>query len=179
MATRVNLNITFGSKEDILYQSDNLLSSVDDNDYDDLEESTEVPRDSSNRVFQSSKTKINALVWFVRILLMASGLTCLVLSKITVIKIIAELHILGKYNDTPKSSELLDKSLNPALAANLYWMLFFIVMIPNLISWIRTVLSGLLSKSPRRPWPKCTALFGVSFKMIINFINDSFIICSV
>lgn len=181
MAIRADLSVRFqNNNEEILYQSDALLSSVDDVEYDDLEES-DAPKDPSKRVFWSSKTNINALVWFVRIFLVASVLTCLVLSKLTIIKILAELHILGDYNDSCKQSDqpnqqpFNDPVQARHLAANLYWMLFFIVMVPNLISWIRTVLSGLLSKSPRRPWPKFTALLGVSFKMIIILISVTII----
>ena len=115
-------------------------------------------RSGKKTIFSSSESSIKALVWFVKLLLVAACLTCLVLSKLTLIKIMADLHNLGTYNGSAGSSS---SSVEKQQAASLYWMLFFIVMAPNLISWIRTVLNGLLSKSPRRPWPKCSALLGV------------------
>ena len=119
------------------------------------------------RIFQSEKRTVKIVVWFVRVLLFGGVLTCLVLSKLTIIKIIAELHLLSNFSiqylpdDSPKHSSLIR-------AANLYWMLFFIVMIPNLIAWIRAIFNGLLTKSSSYPWPKRSAILGVSKLSVYN-----------
>ena len=137
---------------------------------DDEEDESETESSSSTRtqdqVFQSKKTTIKIIVWFVKLLLFGVVLTCLVLSKLTIIKIIADLHVLSNFSmyivsdDNSTRSSTSGNSL--IRAANLYWMLFFIVMIPNLIAWIRAIFNGLLTKSPSHPWPKRSAIFGVS-----------------
>lgn len=166
MAARADSRVTFQGEAEIVPQReyyDPLSSgSYDDCDSDDSD-SVEYDGDRSKRkIFRSSERSIKALVWFVRLILMASCLACLVLSKLTLIKIVADLHNLGPYNGSSGSTGSSPASnVEKQQAASLYWMLFFIVMAPNLISWIRTVLNGLLSKSPRRPWPKCSALLGV------------------
>ena len=119
------------------------------------------------RVFQSKKSTIIALVWFVKLLLFGGVLTCLVLSKLTIIKIITDLHILTNIS-IHKVSDDHDTGKSLTHAANLYWMLFFIVMIPNLIAWIRATLSGLLRKSSSHPWPKWSAFLGVSKDMYLH-----------
>ena len=119
------------------------------------------------QVFQSKKSTIVALVWFVKFIIFGGVLTCLVLSKLTLIKIITELHVLSNFSIHQFTDDYdADKSLTRA--ANLYWMLFFIVMIPNLIAWIRVTLSGLLKKSSSHPWPKWSALLGVSKDMYFH-----------
>ena len=110
------------------------------------------------RIFQSKKFTVKIVVWFVKLLLFGVVLTCLVLSKLTIVKIIADLHILSNFSMYNSSTS--DNSLTRA--ANLYWMLFFIVMIPNLIAWIRAIFNGLLTKSLSHPWPKRSAMLGVS-----------------
>ena len=122
------------------------------------------------RIFQSEKSTVKIVVWFVKLLLFGVVLTCLVLSKLTIIKIIAELHLLSNFSvhylpdDSSQHSSL-------TRAANLYWMLFFIVMIPNLIAWIRAIFNGLLTKSPSHPWPKRSAMLGVSELSVYNIFN--------
>ena len=141
-----------------------------DVNYADEEDESETESSSSTRtqdqVFQSKKTTIKIIVWFVKLLLFGVVLSCLVLSKLTIIKIIADLHVLSNFSmyivsdDNSTRSSTSGNSL--IRAANLYWMLFFIVMIPNLIAWIRAIFNGLLTKSPSHPWPKRSAIFGVS-----------------
>lgn len=109
-------------------------------------------------IFQSNKCTIKIISWLVKLLLFGGVLTCLVLSKLTFIKIIAELRVLSNFSNSTSSTS--NNSL--IRAANLYWMLFFIVMIPNLIAWIRAIFNGLLTKSPSHPWPKRSAVLGVS-----------------
>ena len=118
-------------------------------------------------VFQSKKSTIIALVWFVKLLLFGSVLTCLVLSKLTIIKIITDLHILRNISIHQFANDH-DTGKSLSRAANLYWMLFFIVMIPNLIAWIRATLNGLLRKSSSHPWPKWSAFLGVSKDMYFH-----------
>ena len=112
-------------------------------------------------VFQSKKGTIRVLVWFVKFLLFGGVLTCLVFSKLTIIKIISELHLLSNFS-IHHFGDNFDTNKSLTCAANLYWMLLFIVMIPNLIAWIRATLSGLLKKSSSHPWPKWSAILGVS-----------------
>ena len=129
------------------------------------ENGTSSPQDQ--RIFQSGKRTVKVVVWFVKLLLFGVVLTCLVLSKLTIIKIIAELHLLSNFsiNYLPDDSS---KHSSLKHAANLYWMLFFIVVIPNLIAWIRAIFNGLLTKSPSHPWPKRSAMLGVSELSLYN-----------
>ena len=142
---------------------------IGDVNFTDLEESESETASSSStstqdQVFQSKKTTVKIIVWFVRLLLFCIVLLCLVLSKLTIVKIIADLHVLSNFSmyivpDNSTSSTSNDSLIR---AANLYWMLFFIVMIPNFIAWIRAIFNGLLTKSPSYPWPKRSAMLGVS-----------------
>ena len=133
----------------------NFLPRIEDND-DEIASSKQ-----HKQVFQSKKSTIVAIVWFVKFIIFGGVLTSLVLSKLTIIKIITELHVLSNFSIHQLIDDYdTDKSLTRA--ANLYWMLFFIVMIPNLIAWVRATFSGLLKKSSSHPWPKWSALLGVS-----------------
>lgn len=128
----------------------------------------------SQQIFQSSRAKVKTLVWVVKLLLFGSVLACLVLSKITLIKIFAELHLLSNFSNSNFSHPGYSQEQD---ASNLYWMLFFIVLVPNIVSWFRSLLSGLLSKSPHRPWPKCSAIFGVSRQLLAR-ITTQYAVCS-
>ena len=115
-------------------------------------------------IFQYDKSTVKIIVWFVKLLLFCGILTCLVLSKLTILKIFADLYVLSNFSIyiVPENSTNSTSDTSLTRAANLYWMLFFIIMIPNLIAWIRAILNGLLTKSPSHPWPKKSAVLIVS-----------------
>ena len=150
----------------ITYQQSVRDETANSTDHEDTEENGTSPLQDQH-IFQSKKRTIKIIVWFVKLLLFGGVLTCLVLSKLTITKIIAELHLLSNFsinslpNDSSKHSSL-------TRAANLYWMLFFIVVIPNLIAWIQAIFNGLLSKSPSHPWPKWSAVLKVS-EVFLNY----------
>ena len=102
-------------------------------------------------IFQALRSRVKCFVWFVRIILFLSVLTCLVLSKITFMKIVTDLYILSNYGNV---SDYQLQYPSQQHAASLYWMIFFIIMVPNSITWIRGLFNGLLSRSVLRPWPK-------------------------
>lgn len=113
---------------------------------------------TAGQIFQLPKARIKLIAWIVKLVLFVSVLTCLVFSKITLVKLFAELHLLSNFSNTSSSTSNLDA----IYAARLYWMLLFIIMIPSIVTWLRSVLGGLLSKSPRRPWPRRASIIGVS-----------------
>lgn len=114
---------------------------------------TPTSKKATKRIFQAAKSKVKCLVWLVQIILCISVLLCLVLSKITFIKIATDLYILSNYKNSSDYEFGLDIPAQQH-AASLYWMLFFIIMVPNTITWVRGLFNGLLSRSVLRPWPK-------------------------
>ena len=124
----------------------------------------QLPEDQ--KIFQAKKFNIKILVVLVKLLLFVSVLTCLVFNKLTLIKIIADLHMLSNFskNGSQSADQYSDQSKDSTLkqTANLYWILFFIVLVPNIITWIWSLFSGVMKKSSHCPWPKYTAIIGVS-----------------
>ena len=137
----------------------NLGEDVENTEEDETSSSTQ-----DQHIFQSNKSTIKIIVWFVKLLFFGGILTCLVLSKLTILKIFSDLYVLSNFSIyiVPENSTNSTSDNSLTRAANLYWMLFFIIMIPNLIAWIRAILNGLLTKSPSHLWPKKSALLIVS-----------------
>jgi chitin synthase len=120
---------------------------------------------NDEHIFQSKRFNIKLTVLIVKVLLFVSVLTCLVFNKLTFIKILADLHNLSNFTNISEhtSTNEEDSSHRDAVAAaNLYWMLFFIMLVPNILTWIRSLLYGVLSKSSHSPWPNFKAfIFGI------------------
>ena len=112
---------------------------------------TQSNQENSKKIFRAPKSRVKCFVWFVQMILFLSVLTCLVLSKITFMKIVTDLYILSNYDNV---SDYQLPYPSQQHAASLYWMIFFIIMVPNSITWIRGLFNGLLSRSVLRPWPK-------------------------
>ena len=124
----------------------------------------QLPEDQ--KIFQAKKFNVKIFVVLVKLLLFVSVLTCLVFNKLTLIKIIADLHLLSDFskNGSQSANQYLAQSKDSTLkqTANLYWILFFIVLVPNIITWIRCIFSGVMKNSTHRPWPTClTTLVGL------------------
>ena len=112
---------------------------------------TQSNQENGKKIFRAPKSRVKCFVWFVQIIIFLSVLTCLVLSKITFMKIVTDLYILSNYDNV---SDYQLPYPSQQHAASLYWMIFFIIMVPNSITWIRGLFNGLLSRSVLRPWPK-------------------------
>lgn len=128
------------------------------------------PKTEKRNIYHISITKVKLLTFVVKALLFTSVLACLVYSKLTVIQIFGELHLLSNFS-SPIDDFILDdeRSTPEEVAATLYWMLLFIVIVPNLITLFRS-LGGVLSRSPQRPWPNRKALAMVSLIMALATI---------
>ena len=123
---------------------------------------------AQQKVFSTKRRSVKLVVWMVRILFLLSILTCLVVSKLTVLKILSELHIISafynsSYQYAPAAKE--DQVLDVKRAVNLYWQLFLVVTIPNLLAWLRSLYYGILTKSH---WPTNGAIIAVSVSIIIS-----------
>ena len=109
------------------------------------------------------KNSVKVLVWIVKILLFLSVLSCLVLSKLTIIEMLAELHLMVNYTTRlSNSSEFTNAPDDIQRTVNLYWQVLFVIMVPNVLTWLRSIFSGLLTKSQSHPWPKRSAIILVS-----------------
>ena len=109
---------------------------------------------NSNRVFFKSAGSLRLLVWIVKLAMLAAVLACLVLSKLTMVEITGELYSLQR-NDT--------KNANPAKSClPYYWMLFLAVMIPDVLTWLYALCTGVLMNRSTHPWPSRRSLIMVS-----------------
>ena len=91
-------------------------------------------------------------------------LATLVASKVSITTMLARLHTMssfGGFSNTTISSD--DQDRNTKTAIRIYWQLLIILAVPNLIAWVRSLFNGIIGKSATKPWPKKTAIIGVSY----------------
>ena len=102
------------------------------------------------RSFRAVKVAIGALLF-------ALVLSTTVVSKLTLISMTSRL-----------GSALVAESDAvgvPGAAVSLYWQLLFVIMVPQFITFVRTMLRGVFGKRTSTfPWPTYRALAVVSFK---------------
>lgn len=132
-------------------------------DFGDSEEVAVQPSSTSGlqeqRVFSTKRGSVQLVVWMVRAAFLVSILTCLVMSKLTILKILSELHVMSAFRNVTNYQVPIDPMVDVRRAVTLYWQLFLVVMIPNLLAWLRSFYYGILIRSH---WPTNGAIAIVS-----------------
>ena len=86
----------------------------------------------------------------ISLLLLVTALFCTVLSKLTLISMTSHLR-----------SALVEEE--PSVAVSLYWQLLFVMMVPQCITFLRTMVQGVCGKrTTTYPWPTVKAGLVVS-----------------
>ena len=107
------------------------------------------------------------------IVLFTSILVCTVFSKLTLVSLTDRLRSVTAVHFNESRTYLYDDdqgetTLKPFLVENdiavsLYWQLLLIVIIPSIISFLRSLVFGVLGKTSKNfPWPRLTAISTVS-----------------
>lgn len=109
-----------------------------------------------------------AIKFAVGILFFFAVLLCTVFSKLTLISLTGQLHNVT-YNLTEENSD--DSKKEKAIT--LYWQLLLVIMIPNIVTFLRCLVFGVLGKTRKSyPWPKAQAAVIVSSKGVL-FVNKT------
>lgn len=98
----------------------------------------------NDRIFSTNRKSVRILVSAVKIVFVILVLLALVASKVSILSILGELHHVYNSSSTDKNIQ----------AVKFYWQLLLILCIPNVITWTRALVNGLLcNSSDNRPWP--------------------------
>ena len=101
----------------------------------------------------------------VKLLLFLLVLSALVAGKVSLVTILGHLRSMTNYSlnaESSTSDDVADTEGDIKAAVGLYWQLLLILVIPNLITWVRALFNGVIGKSASQPWPKYEAIFMVS-----------------
>ena len=101
----------------------------------------------------------------VRLLLFLLVLSALVASKVSLVTILGRLRSMTNYSlsaESGTSNDVADTDGDIKTAVGLYWQLLLILVIPNMITWVRALFNGVIGKSASQPWPKYKAILMVS-----------------
>ena len=116
------------------------------------------------KIFSKSRQTIHFLVVAMKMLMFLLVLATLVASKVSITTMLA--HLRSMTNLVARgAAAVTDTTIETAFiktAAGLYWQLLFILMVPNIITWGRALLNGVIGKSSSQPWPTIGAIIGVS-----------------
>ena len=125
-----------------------------------------------------SKSSLKCAVWIMKAILIIFVTGCIVLSKLTIIKLLSNLHIdvdiISAANGSSRVSAPVSRDHGGLQAVrrvvNLYWQILFIIMVPNFLSWIYSIFTGLFSNSLNHPWPKKSAIIFVRYIIILIYV---------
>ena len=134
------------------------------------------PEEPRKDTTDAENSTSSCLLWLLYatmgILLFSLMLFCTVLSKMSFINITNQLRLLTWCSDDSNSSVEADVvciELNQNLSDNhnkavtMYWYILLILMIPNLLTFLRSLIFGMLCKSSDvHPWPKLCSIILVS-----------------
>ena len=101
----------------------------------------------------------------VKLLLFLLVLSALVAGKVSLVTILGHLRSMTNYSlsaESGTSNDVADTDGDIKTAVGLYWRLLLILVIPNMITWVRALFNGVIGKSASQPWPKYKAIFMVS-----------------
>ena len=109
------------------------------------------------KVSPITKRVLIGIQGIIGILLFAIVLICSVLSKLSLLSITDRLRQLTTGSDSADQTEVQNE------AAGLYWQLFFVMVLPNCVTFVRSFVFGVFGKTRKSyPWPSRRALVGVS-----------------
>ena len=123
------------------------------------------------KVSPFTKRVLLCIQGIIGILLFAIVLVCSLLSKLSLLSItdrLRQLTIANGSNSTAKAAR--------NEAAGLYWQLFFVMVLPNCVTFVRSFVFGVFGKTRKSyPWPSRWALLGVSISIVLSFFTKCFI----
>ena len=111
-------------------------------------------------ISKGTRRMLYALKSLMGVLLFALVLTCSMFSKLTLVSITDRLRtVTWNISNEPTKAAQFDANR----AASLYWQLFFIIILPNVIAFARSFVFGVFGKTKKSfPWPKPIAVLLVS-----------------
>ena len=116
---------------------------------------TELTDESGSEVEMSKGTRrvLYALKFFIGMLLFVFVLACSMFSKLTLVSITDQLRNVT-WNITASGTLVPDEIANRSRATRLYWQLFFIMVLPNVLTFARSFVFGVFGKTTKSfPWP--------------------------
>ena len=112
-------------------------------------------------ISKGTRRVLYALKSLMGVLLFALVLTCSMFSKLTLVSITDRLRTFTWNISNEPTKAQFDADTNRA--ASLYWQLFFIIILPNVIAFARSFVFGVFGKTKKSfPWPKPIAVLLVS-----------------
>ena len=139
---------------------------------------TERRKDPDGRVSKRTRRFLVGIQGIIGVLLFAIVLVCSVLSKLSLLSITDHLRQLT-WDITPRNESGPGLIRHRSKAAGLYWQLFLIMVLPNCITFVRSLVFGVFGKRKESfPWPSRWALVGVSILQKILPL-PSFALCAV
>ena len=121
---------------------------------------TELTDESGSDVEMSKGTRrvLYALKFFIGMLLFVFVLACSMFSKLTLVSITDQLRNVT-WNITASGTQVPDEIANRSRATSLYWQLFFIMVLPNVLTFARSFVFGVFGKTKKSfPWPMPSAI---------------------
>ena len=123
---------------------------------------TELTDESGSDVEMSKGTRrvLYALKFFIGMLLFVLVLACSMFSKLTLVSITDQLRNVTAWNITASGTRDPDEiRANRSRATRLYWQLFFIMVLPNVLTFARSFVFGVFGKTKKSfPWPMPSAI---------------------
>ena len=111
---------------------------------------------------KGTRRVLYALKFFIGMLLFVFVLACSVFSKLALVSITDQLGSVT-WNITASGTPAPDEIAKRSHAARLYWQLFFIVILPNVLAFARSFVFGVFGKTKKSfPWPKPIIILLVS-----------------
>ena len=111
---------------------------------------------------KGTRRVLYALKVFIGMLLFVFVLACSVFSKLALVSITDQLGSVT-WNITASGTPAPDEIAKRSHAARLYWQLFFIVILPNVLAFARSFVFGVFGKTKKSfPWPKPIIILLVS-----------------
>ena len=121
---------------------------------------TELTDESGSDVEMSKGTRrvLYALKFFIGMLLFVLVLACSMFSKLTLVSITDQLRNVT-WSITASGTRDPDEIANRSRATRLYWQLFFIMVLPNVLTFARSFVFGVFGKTKKSfPWPMPSAI---------------------
>ena len=105
-------------------------------------------------------------IWAVKLLIMSLVIFALVASKVSLAMILGHLRSMTNYSlnaaEFSRNKDTAEVNGHIKTAVGLYWQLLLILVIPNMITWMRALFNGVIGKSASQPWPEYKAISVVS-----------------
>ena len=156
----------FEEKRPLLTQEG--LAAEPENEENEVDEVNEVmnPQNGQRRprpgISKRTGRVLYALKFIVGMLFFGIVLTCSMFSKLTLVNITDRLRaVTWNISEEPATRVQMQ-----ATAVSLYWQLFFVMILPNAIAFVRSFVIGVFGKTKKTfPWPRPNVVLSVSHKV--------------